>query len=112
MWQSARWDRGDLLEGISPEHLHHIQSADRHVSELTTGVSNDVDVIGDGAGVDHLHNVEWRACIEHHRLADILERQPDLIAVRCRSDVGAEWALLLDMPDDLVPGSGNDDGFR
>src|SRR5262249_22050332 len=50
-------------------------------------------------------------CIEHHGLAHILERQPDLIAVGCRSDVGAERAFLLDMPDDLVPGRGNDDGF-
>src|SRR6516162_7059554 len=112
MGQRARWDRGDLFEGIGPEHLHRIQSADRHVSELTTGVSSDVDVIGDGAGVDHFDDVEWRTYIEYHRLAYILERQPDLIAVRCRSDVGAERAFLLDMPDDLVPGSGNDDGFR
>src|SRR5262245_22858056 len=112
MWQGTRWDRGDQFEGLSLEYLHHIQSADRHVSELTHDVSNDVDVIGDGTGVDRLDNVEWRTCIEYHRLADILERQPDLIAVRCRSDVGAERAFLLDIPDDLVPGSRDDDGFR
>src|SRR6266700_904322 len=111
MGQGTRSDRGDLFEGISLEYLHHVQSADRYVSELTTRVSNNVDVIGDGAGVDHFDNVEWRTCIEHHRLAYILERQPDLIAVGCRSDVGAERAFLLDMPDDLVPGSGNHDGF-
>src|SRR3984893_9668916 len=111
MGQGARWNCGDLFEAIGPEHLHRIYPADRHVSELTTSVSSDVDVIGDGAGVDHLDNVEWRSCIEHHRLAYILERQPDLIAVGFRSDVGAERAFLLDMPDDLVPGSGNDDGF-
>src|SRR5258707_3871346 len=111
MWQGTRWDRGDLVECISLEYLHHIQSANRHVSELTTGVSNDVDVIGDGAGVDHLDHVEWRPCIERYRLAYILERQPHLIAVRCRSDIGAERAFLLDTPDDVVRASGNDDGF-
>src|SRR2546430_12927848 len=111
MGQGTRSDRGDLFEGISLEYLHHVQSADRYVSELTTRVSNNVDVIGDGAGVDHFDNVEWRTRIEHHRLAYILERQPDLIAVRCRSDVGTERAFLPDMPDDLVPGSGNDNGF-
>src|SRR5262245_5061172 len=111
MGQGARWDRGDLFEGISLEYLHDIQSADRHVSELTAGVSNDVDVIGDGAGVDHLDNIEWRACVEHYRLANILERQPDLIAVRRRSDVGAERAFLFDMPNDLVSGSRDNDGF-
>src|SRR5215831_783026 len=112
MGQGARWDRGDLFEGISLEYLHNIQAAHRHVSELTTGVSNDVDVIGDGAGVNHSANAEWRACVEHHRAADILERQPNLIAVGRRSDVGAERAFLLDIPDDLVPGSRDDDGFR
>src|SRR5215475_11239243 len=112
MWQGACWDRGDLFEGIGPEHLHHIESADRHVSELTTGISNDVDMIGNRTAVDHFDNVEWSTCIEHHRLADIFKRQPDLIAVRSRSDVGAERALLLHVPDDLMPGSGDDDGFR
>src|SRR6516162_8205174 len=112
MGQGARWDRGDLFEGISLEYLHDIQSAHRHVSELTTGVSNDVDVIGDGAGVNHSANAEWRTCVEHHSAPDILERQPDLVAVGCRSDVGAERAFLLDMSDDLVPGSRDDDGFR
>src|SRR5215813_13364372 len=81
MGQGARWDRGDLFEGISLEYLHDIQSAHRHVSKLTTGVSNDVDVIGDGAGVNHSANAEWRTCVEYHRAADILERQPDLVAV-------------------------------
>ena len=112
MGQGARWDRGDLFEGISLEYLHDIQSAHRHVSELTTGVSNDVDVIGDGAGVNHSANAEWRTCAEHHRLAHVLKRQPDLIAVGRRSDVGAERAFLFDMPDDLTPGSRDDDGFR
>src|SRR5262245_66569556 len=69
-------------------------------------------MIGDRTGVDHFDNVEWRTCVELHRLTDILKRQPDLIAVRCRSEVGAERAFLLDMPDDFVRGSGNDDGFR
>src|SRR5262245_6242288 len=111
MWQGTRWDRGDQFEGLSLEYLHHIQSADRHVSELTHDVSNDVDVIGDGAGVDHFDNVEWRTCAERHRLAHILKRQPDLIAIGRRGDVGAERAFLLDMPDGLMPGSRDDDGF-
>src|SRR5215475_6961282 len=69
-------------------------------------------MIGDRTGVDHFDNVEWSARIEHHGLADIFKGQPDLIAVGGRSDVGAEWAVLLHVPDDLMPGSGNDDGFR
>src|SRR5262245_35477043 len=68
-------------------------------------------MIGDRTGVDHFDNVEWRTCVEHHRLTDIFKRQPDLIAVRCRSEVRADRALLLDMPDDFVRGTGNDDGF-
>src|SRR5262249_38576970 len=60
-------------------------------------------MIGNRTAVDHFDNVEWSTCIEHHRLADIFKRQPDLIAVRSRSDVGAERALLLHVPDDLMP---------
>src|SRR5262249_19261874 len=101
MRESTSWDSGDLFEGIGLEHFHHIQSSDRHVSELPARVSRDVDVIGDGAGVDHFKNVEWRARVEHHRLADILERQPDLIAVRSGSDIRAELAFLRDKSRDI-----------
>src|SRR5262249_19613218 len=38
--------------------------------------------------------------------------QPDLIAVRRRSDVGAERAFLFDMPNDLVSAGRDDDSFR
>jgi len=40
-----------------------------------------VDVVGDRAGIDRLQDRERRPGVEHHRLADVLEREPDLFAV-------------------------------
>ncbi len=103
---------GHLLEGVGLEHFYFIQSADRHIGKLAIRVSGDVDVIGDGAGVDHLKHVERRSCVEHHRLADILEGEPDLFAVGRRGYVRTEWACLRHLPDRSGVGDGgNDDGL-
>jgi hypothetical protein len=61
-------------------------------------------VVGDWPGVERLQDVEGRAGIADHRLAHVLQCEPDLLAVRCCSDVGAEGARLLDVRDDLVVG--------
>ena len=46
--------------------------------------------------------------VEHLRLADILEREPDLTPIGCCRDIGAEGACLLDPADDLMVGNSND----
>src|SRR6516162_1604024 len=101
-----------LFERIGLEHFHFIQSADRHISELAIRVSGDIDVIGDGPGIDHLKHVERRPSVEHHRLPDVLESEPDLLAIGGRGYVRTEWTYLRHMPDDLMRSGGNDDSFR
>ena len=59
-----------------------------------------------------LDQVERRLGVEHLRLADVLEREPHLLAVRRRRDVRAERAFLLHLRDDLVIGDGDDVGLR
>src|SRR5205823_691371 len=74
-------------------------------------VAHHVDVVGDGTGIEDLEHVEWRLRREHHHLADILQREPDLIAGRSRRDVRAERRLLLHPADHFVIGYRNDVGL-
>ena len=67
-------------------------------------------VIGPVSSV--LIEVERRPGVEHLGLAGILEREPDLLAVRRRRDVRTERAFLLYLGDDLVVGDRDDVGLR
>src|SRR5215510_13123089 len=112
MWQGHRRDHRHLLECVRLEHFHSIQSANCDVSKLTVRVTSKVDVIGDRSRVEHFDDVERWPCVKHHGLADVLECEPDMLTIRCRCDVGAERAYLFHLPDDLMLGGGNNDGFR
>src|SRR6476646_192713 len=112
MRQGASRDRCHLLERVGLKHFYRIQSANRHVSKLTIRIAREVDVIGDGSRFDHFDDVERWPCIKHHDIADVLERQPDLPTVWGRCDVRAERTFLFHLPDDLMLGGSNDDGFR
>src|SRR6476661_3800625 len=70
-----------------------------------------VDMVGDRTGVQRLQDGKWRLSIEDHRSADVLERQPNLLSVRCGGDVRAKRTVLFDTPDDLVIGNRDDDGL-
>src|SRR5215472_1916367 len=102
MWQGARRDHRHLLERVSLEHFHCVQSTDRHIRKLAICVASKVDVIGDGSRIEHFDNLERWASVKNHGLADILECQPDLLTIGCSCDVGTERALLFYLPNDLV----------
>jgi hypothetical protein len=51
-------------------------------------------MIGGRARVDCLDQVERRFGVEDLRFADVLERKPDLLAIRCGRDIWAEGTLL------------------
>ena len=68
-------------------------------------------MIGDRTCIDRLQHGERRARIEDHHFADVLEREPDLLAIRCRRDIRAERALLPDAADDPMIGHGNHHRF-
>ena len=50
--QRANRDGRHLREIVGAEHLHLVQAADRHVGEAAVRVVDDVDVVGDRAGVE------------------------------------------------------------
>lgn len=90
-----------MREVAGAEHLDDIFGAHRHIGELTVLVADDIDMVGDRSGVDRPEHAEGRLRVEYHRLAHVLQRQPDLLAVRSRCDIGAERASLLNATDDL-----------
>jgi hypothetical protein len=108
MGQIADRDCGDLLESVGAEYLHFVQAADGHIGELAMRIAHDVDVVGDWPGVERFENRKGWTRIEDLGLAGILQREPDLIAVRCRRDVGAERTRLRHSTHDLVVGDGDD----
>ncbi len=105
-------DGRDLREIVGAEHLDFVQATDGDIGERSLCSMGEVHVVGDRAGVDRLDQVEWRASVEHLCLASVLQSKPDLASVRCRGNVRAERAFLLDLRDDLVIGNGNDVGLR
>jgi hypothetical protein len=104
MRQIADRDHRDLVEVVGAEDLHLVQSADRDVGEGAVGIVGEVDVVGDRTGVERLEELERRPGGEHLGLPYVLQREPDLAAVRRRGDVGAERAFLLHTPDGLMVG--------
>ncbi len=110
--QLADRNRCDLREVVGAKYLDLVQSADGHVSKGAIGGPGEIDVVGDRPGVDRLQHGEWRLRVEHHSLADVLQRKPDLLAVGRGGDVRTERAVLLDMADDLMIGDGDDHGLR
>ncbi len=103
---------GDLGKIISAEHLDLVEAAHAHVGERPPGVAGEVDVVGDRSGVDRSQHREGRTGIEHHYLADVFQREPDLRAVRRRGNVGTERAGLGGPSDDPVIGHGDHHGLR
>ena len=112
MRELADLDGRDLLETIDAEHLDLVQPSDRDIGKGTVGIVGEVDVIRDRAGIDRLQRRERRASVEHLCSAGVLEREPHLLSVRRRRDIGTERALLLHASDDLVVGDRDDDRFR
>ncbi len=112
MRQIADGDGCDQLKRIGAEHLHLVEATHRHVGKAAVLIGDEIDVIGDRAGIHRLDQVEGCLGIEDLRLADILQREPDLFTIRRGGDVGAEWAFLLHMPDDLMVCDGYHDGLR
>src|SRR6202165_3348935 len=100
MRQLADRNRCDLRKIIGAKHLDLVQSADRYISKGAIGIVNDIDVIGDRAGVDRFQNCEWRLRVEPQGPADVLQREPDLLAVGRGGDVRTERAVLLDVTVD------------
>jgi hypothetical protein len=105
-------DGCDLRKIVGAEYLDLVQAADRDIGKRSLCRMSEVHVVGDRARIDRLDQVERRPGVEHLCFADILEREPDLAPVRCCRDVRTEWALLLDLCNDLVIGNGDDIGFR
>ena len=75
------------------------------------GVVGEIDVVRDRPRVEGLQHRERRTGIEDHRLADVLQREPDLLAVRCRRNIGTERAGLGYPSDDLVIRHGDHNGL-
>jgi hypothetical protein len=67
---------------------------------LSIGVASEVDVIRDRTGVEYRERIERRSRVDNLRLAHVLQRQPDLGAIRCRRDIRAERRSLRDASDD------------
>ena len=105
-------DGCDLRKIVRAEYLDLIRATDCDIGKRSLCRMSEVHMVGDRARIDRLDQVERRPGIEHLRLANILEREPDLASVRCCRDVRTERALLLDLRDDLVIGNRNDVGFR
>src|SRR6185369_10887265 len=93
---------GDLLKTVGAKNFDSVETPDRHISELTLAVPNDIHVISNRARIQNRQHVERRLRIENHRLANILQREPDLLSIRGCRDIGTEWALLFDAANDLV----------
>ena len=53
--------------------------------ERPVGVMREVDMVGDRTGVERLQEIEGRLRIEDLGLANVLQGEPDLIAVRGRA---------------------------
>src|SRR5215510_12139546 len=90
MRQVADRNGRDLLEVGRAKGLHLVQSAHRHIGELPARRTHQIDVIGDRSGVDDPKHVEWGLRSKHHHLANVLQREPDLLAIGRGGDVGAE----------------------
>src|SRR5438105_2770899 len=112
MWQGARRDHRHLLERVSPEHFHCVQSTDRHIRKLAVCITSEVDVIGDRSRIEHSDNLERWASVKSHGFANILECQPDLRTIWCGCDVGTKRAFLFYLPNDLVLGADDNNCFR
>src|SRR6185312_14846721 len=100
---------GDLFEIAGSKHLNLVQSANGHVSKLTVSVADEIDVIGDRTRIECLEYSERWLGRERDDLAHVLEREPDLLAIRRCGNVRAERAGLDDPPNRLVVGHGDDD---
>src|SRR2546430_5775427 len=73
-----------------------------HVRDRAARIPHDLHVVRDRSGPKDLQHRERRAPAEYHGLADVLQREPYLPAVRSDGDVGAKRTLLGDPADDLV----------
>ena len=102
MRQRADRHRGNFRKVVGAEDPDDILRADRDIGELAFGCPGDVNVVGDRPGVDRLEHREGRLGIEDHDPADVLERQPYLLAVRRGGDVRAERAVLLHTANDAL----------
>ena len=71
-------DGRDEREIIGAEYFDLVQAADGDVGECTLRGMREIDVVGDWAGIDRLDQIERRLCVEHLRLAGVLEREPIL----------------------------------
>src|SRR6266478_4623792 len=67
VWQLADRYSRHLLESVGAEREDRVQPADGHVGESALRVPDDVDVVRDRTGVEHLEDMEWRAGRESHR---------------------------------------------
>ena len=104
MRERAGRDGRDALEGIGPEYLNLIQPADGHVGELTLASQREIHMIGDGPCIDLVQHIEGRTRVEDDHLADILQREPNLVSAWCGGDIGAERGGLRHATGD-APGA-------
>src|SRR5205807_9240278 len=102
MRQIANRDPSDLLEVVGAEREDFAPTAYGDVGKAATRVANDVDVIRDWTRVEHLEDLERRYPGKDHHLSDVLQGQPDLVALRCGGDVRAKGRLLFHLAHDLV----------
>ena len=107
MRQFADRNGCDLGEVVGAEHLDLIEPADRDIGKSAFGIVNDVDVVGNRSRIDGFQDRERRMGIKHLRLANVLQREPDLLTVWRSRNIRAERAQLGDMPDNLVIGDGD-----
>lgn len=95
---------------VGHEHPDLVEPADRDISKSAFGIVNDVDVVGNRSG--GVQDRERRMGIKHLRLANILQREPDLLAVWRRRDIRAERAQHGDPPNNLLIGDGDHNCLR
>jgi hypothetical protein len=85
--------RRNQAKVVSAEHLYFVQAADRYIGELTMRVASDFDVISDRTASGVLSSVKGGLASNTLGLPGVLQREPDLRAVRRRSDVRAKRSL-------------------
>src|SRR5207248_2334580 len=93
---------GDLGEVGGTEHLDFVEAAYGDIGERAMGVVDEVDVVGDRSRIDRREHGERWTGVERHDLTHVLQREPDLLAVRGCCDVGTERAHLRYPSDDLM----------
>src|SRR5258705_10372913 len=92
---SANRNGGDLLKIRGSKDLHLVQPAHCDIGELSPRCAHQIDVVRNRSGVDHTKDPEWRLRGKHHCLADILQREPDLLTIGRGRNVRTEWRNLL-----------------